>query len=170
MQEFNDIDRERENYEHENMPSFDQVTKKEATIPTIQSYLDFIIDSVGSGMTNPIEAYATIQTIEKMFKSCKAAIDLAAQEEAERYGEKTFEAYGYQVTKTDGKRSWDFKQCPEWIEAKEYLKNLEEDLKDAYKRKEKGQFLGSTVTGEIEDHLILPTLKYSKPSLTIKKK
>jgi hypothetical protein len=155
--------------EHDLTPSFDSLTKKENTIPAVQDYLNFIIDSVGSGLTSSIEAYATVQTLEKMFKATKQAIDLTAQEDADRYTEKTFEKYGYRVTKKDGSKNWDFKECKEWIKAKEHLKQVEEDLKEAYRMKDKGFVSVSTETGEVKEYENLPTLEYNKPSLSVKK-
>lgn len=123
-----------------------------------------IAEQVEQGEYNPLEAYAQLKREEAILKSCIARVIEAAVEEAEKYPEKKFEAYGYAFERREGRKMYDFKHIPAWIAAKGEVKAIEERAKAALAAREK-DLLTATNDGE-EAHL--PRVTFTKSSLSVK--
>jgi hypothetical protein len=97
-----------------------------------------IAEEVEKGDYNPLEAYAQLKREEAILKSCIARVIEAAVEEAEKYPEKKFEAYGYAFERREGRKMYDFKHIPAWIAAKGEIKAIEDRAKAALAASDKG--------------------------------
>lgn len=163
-----DIDRERAEYEHNemNVSSFDVQIMKETALPNIENALNFLVWSVVNGEQNALEVFAVVKTIEKLFTDAKKKIDEFALTESERYNQSTFEAFGQKFELRNGGTTFDYKGIKEWEEAKKNLSDIEEKYKQAFISYEKG-LLNVTLDGE---ELTLPKVSYRKSSLIVKNK
>ena len=123
-----------------------------------------IAEQVEKGEYNALEAYAQLKREEVILKSCIARVIDAAVEEAEKYPEKKFEAYGYAFERREGRKMYDFKHIPAWIAAKAVVKEIEDRAKAALAASEKN-LLTATTDGE-EAHL--PRVTFTKSSLSVK--
>ena len=128
--------------------------------------LTAVVESVEDGHTDAIDAYHHLTQLSKLAKECADQIRDQAITEAEKYGEKTFERQGLKVTVNSGRKSFDFKGCPSWIEVKDKLSERENRLKSNWEfaQKNPGAMAADADGVEIE----LPKVSYSKQSLTIK--
>jgi hypothetical protein len=123
-----------------------------------------IAEEVEKGEYNPLAAYAQLKRDEANLKSCIARVIEAAVEEAEKYPEKKFEAYGYAFERREGRKMYDFKHIPAWIAAKGEIKAIEDRAKAALAASIK-DLLTATTDGE-EVHL--PRVTFTKSSLSVK--
>lgn len=121
------------------------------------------VDAV-QGIESPFKALAIIKEYEKTVKEAKEAIEAVAQEEASKYP-KEFEKDGYQFTKREGSKRFDFKHIPEWQDAERSKKDIEGKYKSAWQNSQRNIGLVSE-DGEI---LELPKVTFTKDSLLIKK-
>ena len=114
--------------------------------------IETIKQDVEEGTINALEAYVMLKTIEKELKESLDIVKEHALEEAEKYGEKTFDAFGAEVGVKNGAGRWDFKKLDWW---KVY--QLEQDsAKEAYKMSQKGQKLITDDGEVIEPATYLP--------------
>ncbi len=88
-----------------------------------------LVERVDEGYMNPLPAYGQLTALEEAIKAAKERIKEPALDEAERYGQKTFAAYGceYQVKETGVK--YDYSQNAHWRELKETLDLAAAELK-----------------------------------------
>ena len=101
-----DIDREQEAHGYENaqpQPSFDLVVAKESILPTVQGFIDTLIQGVDSGEINALEVFATFKKLEKIFDASKRTIEDSAMLEAQKY-DKTFKISGINFTFSEGRK------------------------------------------------------------------
>lgn len=164
-----DIDREkaqRENFEASQgeVNSFHNYVMKQSTISTIKDQLDFVVEGVLSGAYDPLDAFALIKRLEKMFYNAKENISDLALKEAEEYPQNSFVKNGFTFTKKKGARTFKFDEIEEWVKAKENLKNIEEKYKQAYFSHQRG-LLNVTQDGE---ELTLPKVETGTDSLSVK--
>jgi hypothetical protein len=144
---------------------FDIQVMKESTIPTLQRYLDFIEWAVMEGNElDPLEAFATIKKMGKMFDKTKNVIESEAIAEAEKYNQKSFNRSGINFEFRDGAKNFDFSGIKEIEELEAKLKQAKEKYKLAYYNNEQG-IMSVSEDGEVLD---LPVLKFSKPALIVK--
>jgi len=169
MNEMYDIDREREEYEYNNVQeSQDQLEQiSKVGMPNVTSIINGIVSDVEVGRVNPLDAFAIFKKMESLFNEAKKQIDALAIEEAEHYGQSTFSHNGQKYEVRNGATRYNFKDIPEWIEANEKLKLIEEKYKTAYKNRQMNLSSLDETTGEL---LQLPTVTTSKSSLIVKNK
>ena len=169
MNEHLDIDREREEYEYNNVQqSQDRLeVVKSVGMPNVVSIIDGIVSDVEIGNINPLDAFAIFKKMEAMFNEAKKSIDSLAIDEAETFGESSFSHNGQKYEVRNGATRYSFKEIPEWIEANEKLKLIEEKYKTAYKNRQMNLSSLDETTGEL---LQLPTVTQSKSSLIVKNK
>lgn len=127
---------------------------------------DQLIQDVFDGNESPVKAWAILDQLEKMIKYGKTTIQNYALSEAEKYGAKSFEDFGFSFELRNGRRTYDFKHIQEWVEAEEQKKKIEDKYKQAFMNYEKG-LNAVTQDGEV---LELPVVKYTNDSLIIKNK
>jgi hypothetical protein len=146
---------------------FDIQVMKESTLPTIQNYLNFIEWAVMEGNElDPLEAFATVKKIGKMFESTQRIIENEAIAEAEKVGTKSFTKAGINFELREGAKNFDFKGIAEIDKMEQELKDLKEKYKRAYFAVQDG-LVALTNDGEL---LEIPTIKYNKSSLIVKSK
>jgi hypothetical protein len=146
---------------------FDIQVMKQSTLPTIQNYLNFIEWAVMEGNElDPLEAYATVKKIGKMFDSTQRIIESEAIAEAEKVGTKSFTKAGINFELREGAKNFDFKGIAEIDKMEQELKDLKEKYKRAYFAVQDG-LVALTNDGEL---LEIPTIKYNKSSLIVKNK
>lgn len=138
---------------------------REQTVNDIKSVIDSVIVGVDLGNVNPLDAFAVFKKMEKLFNEAKKTIDNYAIEEAEKYGNKSFEYNGQKFEVRDGAKRYSFKDIEEWKIANENLKNIEEKYKTAYKNNKIGLSALDEETGEV---LQVPTVTNNKSSLIVK--
>ena len=169
MNEHLDIDREREEYEYNNVQQSQDRLEivKSVGMPNVVSIIDGIVSDVEIGNINPLDAFAIFKKMEAMFNEAKKSIDSLAIDEAETFGESTFSHNGQKYEVRNGATRYSFKDIPEWVEANNNLKQIEEKYKTAYKNRQMNLSSLDETTGEL---LQLPTVTKSKSSLIVKNK
>jgi hypothetical protein len=144
---------------------FDIQVMKDTTLPTLQKYLDFIEWAVMEGNElDPLEAFATIKIMAKMFDKTKNIIESEAIAEAEKVGAKSFTKAGIKFELRDGAKNFDFSGIAEIERLEAQLKEAKEKYKMAYFNHLQGQ-MSVSEDGEV---LPIPTIKYNKSSLIVK--
>lgn len=96
-----------------------------------------LAEDVQNGNSNALEQYIVLKRLENDFKSVMAIVRDLAIDEADKYGEKTFEAFGAEITKKSDPGRWNYKEIPQWADKKEQLKDIEELAKQSYNQKVK---------------------------------
>ena len=150
--------------EHEIENTFEIQVMKENTLPTMKKYLDFITESVVNGQSDPLEMFAVVKKIEKMFSDAKSKIDEYALSEAEKQSAKSFTKSGINFELRNGGQRFDFKHIKEWVDKYKELKNIEE----RYKLALKNSVLNVMSVSEDGEVIELPRVTYSKNSLIVK--
>ena len=117
---------------------------------------------IQDGELNPLEAHAKAKAIMSALKSVIDATESLARDEADKYGGKSFEAFGAQVTLKDGAVTPSYEDDAVWVHLKEQVKAREELLKLAFKSKDVE--ITDTTTGEVVPK-VQP--KYAKSSISI---
>ncbi len=123
-----------------------------------------LVQNVIDGQEDPLKALIVLKNLEKEVKEGLKVISPAAQDEAEKY-EKTFQYHGHELTRTEGRRTFNFKKIPEWMKKSTELKEMEAMYKQAYASYEKG----ITPVSEDGEVIPLPEVTYSKSSISVKK-
>ena len=169
MNEHLDIDREREEYEYNNVQQSQDRLEivKSVGMPNVVSIIDGIVSDVEVGNINALDAFAIFKKMEAMFNDAKKSIDSLAIDEAETFGESTFSHNGQKYEVRNGATRYSFKGIQEWEEKNAELKAIEEKYKQAYKNFKIGLSALDEITGELID---LPTVTQSKSSLIVKNK
>ena len=103
-----------------------------AVVPTkneISEAATHFIEKVEEGYINPLLAYGQITAIEQMLKESKERIKESAIDEAERYGEKLFTAFGMDVQVKETGVKYDYSENQRWRELKEVADIATAELK-----------------------------------------
>lgn len=125
-----------------------------ATKAERETFVQMCVDEITSGHRNPLELEIMLKNLEETVNAIRKHPDLksAIQQEAEKYSEKTFKAFGCSITKTS-RTTYDFTQCndstynelkEQEVKAKEMLKERENLLKAI----KPGTTLANPETGE----------------------
>jgi len=121
------------------------------------------VQKVVDGELDALEVYAKMKQFNNHLQDCIKAVQEEAIREAERYGEKSFEHKGMSFEFREGRRTYDFKHIPEWVEEKNKLKEIEKRAKTAAHMN--GTFVDED--GAVVEPCII---KHSSPSLIVKNK
>lgn len=124
-----------------------------------------LVSNVEDGIESPLRGLGVLTEAINFLTQCRDQIKPIALIEAEKYGEKQFESDGYAIRVTAGRKVWDFKECPTWVEADAKKKDLEKELKLAYQLHEKNP--GKTVVDQ-DGVIELPKVTYTADSITAK--
>ena len=165
-----DIDREREEYEYNNVQQSQQSLEfvKNVGLPNVTSIINGIVSDVETGNINALDAYAIFKKMETLFNEAKKQIDNYAIDEAETFGESTFSHNGQKFEIRNGAERYSFKGLKDWEEKNEELKAIEDKYKSAYKSYTKMNL--SMIDQETGEIIELPTVTKSKSSLIVKNK
>lgn len=132
----------------------------------IYDILKKLRDDTTNEENDPLLAFAEVKQIEKIVKAAKDEIEPFAMNELDRIGEKTHIAHGFSFTKVNGRRIFDYKNCPSWTRVEQEKKAIESELKANFAYMERhGAISANSDTGEIGE---IPQLKPSKDSITVK--
>jgi exonuclease VII small subunit len=96
--------------------------------------INSIIEAVENGIVNPLDAFASFNKLEKLFKEAKTKIDALAIVEAEKYTSKTFKLGSVEFTRKDGAKRLNYSEDLLYSQIQEKLKAREELLKIAQKQ------------------------------------
>jgi hypothetical protein len=123
--------------------------------------INAIVEAVEAGVVNPLDAFASFNKLEKLFKEAKVKIDELARDEADKYTEKTFKLGAVEFTKKQGASKLNYSEDLFYTKLVEKVKEREELLKVA--RKQSNPFYDS-------EGVEVPkvSVSYNKDSLVVK--
>lgn len=84
-----------------------------------------ITDQVVNGDINALKAYIDLKVAEKELEYALAVVQPLAINEADKYTEKTFKAFGAVIEKRSAPGRWDYAQVNAWKQAKDRLAYIE---------------------------------------------
>jgi 2C-methyl-D-erythritol 2,4-cyclodiphosphate synthase len=96
--------------------------------------INAIVQAVEAGVVNPLDAFASFNKLEKLFKEAKVKIDELARDEAEKYTAKTFTFGNVEFTRKDGAKKLNYSEDLVYSNLQTQLKAREELLKVAQKQ------------------------------------
>ena len=121
--------------------------------------INAIVEAVEAGVVNPLDAFASFNKLEKLFKEAKVKIDELARDEADKYTEKTFKLGAVEFTKKQGASKLNYSEDLFYSKLQAKLKAREELLKVAQK---------STVYDDEGVEVPKVSISYNKDSLVVK--
>jgi hypothetical protein len=121
--------------------------------------INAIVQAVEAGVVNPLDAFASFNKLEKLFKEAKVKIDELARDEAEKYTAKTFTFGNVEFTRKDGAKKLNYSEDLLYSNLQAKLKAREELLKVAQK---------STFYDDEGVEVPKVSISYNKDSLTVK--
>jgi hypothetical protein len=133
----------------------------------IKNTLSKLVQDVIDGNESSLTTYAEMNMLKKHIEKCMEEIKEEAQKEADSFNEKTFVFKGFEFTKTEGKRMYDFKNVQKWVETKSKLSEIEELAKQSANNYAKLKTMLVTEDGEVVEPCVIT---YSKPSISVKLK
>jgi hypothetical protein len=121
--------------------------------------INAIVEAVENGVVNPLDAFASFNKLEKLFKEAKVKIDELARDEAEKYTAKTFTFGNVEFTRKDGAKKLNYSEDLLYSNLQAQLKAREELLKVAQK---------STIYDDGGVEVPKVSISYNKDSLMVK--
>jgi hypothetical protein len=121
--------------------------------------INAIVEAVEAGVVNPLDAFASFNKLEKLFKEAKVKIDELARDEADKYTEKTFKLGAVEFTKKQGASKLNYSEDLFYSNLQAKLKAREELLKVAQK---------STIYDDEGVEVPKVSISYNKDSLVVK--
>jgi hypothetical protein len=121
--------------------------------------INAIVQAVENGVVNPLDAFASFNKLEKLFKEAKVKIDELARDEAEKYTAKTFTFGNVEFTRKDGAKKLNYSEDLLYSNLQAKLKAREELLKVAQK---------STIYDDEGVEVPKVSISYNKDSLMVK--
>jgi hypothetical protein len=125
-----------------------------------------LVQQVLDGYESPLQALAILKEEKEHVEKCIKEIEDVALDEAQKQGAKSFQYKNWSFELRNGRRIFDFKHIPEWVERQQSLKEVEERAKHAFMAKTQSNVIAVTADGEVID---LPKVSYTKDVLVIKK-
>lgn len=157
---------------YENLPS--TAIGYARMLPTTQTQIDVfsdqVIESVRQGETNPLEVLVILKAFEKATERILKEVRENYVREADKYPEKSFEAFGAKLDKAEVGTSYDYSVCNDPIYKRLFQVNFEANGQ----LKERETFLRALKqpmtmidesTGEVVT--VIPPLKKSTTSLKV---
>ena len=121
--------------------------------------INAIVEAVEAGVVNPLDAFASFNKLEKLFKEAKVKIDELARDEAEKYTAKTFTFGNVEFTRKDGAKKLNYSEDLLYSNLQAQLKAREELLKVSQK---------STIYDDEGVEVPKVSISYNKDSLMVK--
>jgi hypothetical protein len=121
--------------------------------------INAIVQAVENGVVNPLDAFASFNKLEKLFKEAKVKIDELARDEAEKYTAKTFTFGNVEFTRKDGAKKLNYSEDLLYSNLQAQLKAREELLKVAQK---------STIYDDEGVEVPKVSISHNKDSLSVK--
>jgi hypothetical protein len=126
----------------------------------IERFSNSIVHSVLDGDLDPFAVHIRAKAVIKALEAIITQTEELAREQASRYGEKSFTAYGAKIELRDGYDSPDFSKDEVAVGLTEQLKARQDLLKQAFKLRDKAAIVDPQ-TGEIVPVMPLKTTKSS---------
>lgn len=137
----------------------DYETAQPNVIEKTTSGINAILTGVENGVINALDAFASFNKLEKLFKEAKVKIDELARDEADKYVEKTFTLGAVEFTKKQGAGKLNYSEDLVHASLQAKLKAREELLKVAQKQTmlfdEEGVEVPKVSISYIKDSLIV---------------
>jgi hypothetical protein len=146
-----DIDQQAKQHDYE--------TAQPNVIEKTTQGINAIVEAVEAGVVNPLDAFASFNKLEKLFKEAKVKIDELARDEADKYTEKTFKLGAVEFTKKQGASKLNYSEDLFYNNLQAKLKAREELLKVAQK---------STIYDDEGVEVPKVSVSYNKDSLVVK--
>jgi hypothetical protein len=121
--------------------------------------INAIVQAVENGVVNPLDAFASFNKLEKLFKEAKVKIDELARDEAEKYTAKTFTFGNVEFTRKEGAKKLNYSEDLLYSNLQVQLKAREELLKVAQK---------STIYDDEGVEVPKVSISHNKDSLSVK--
>jgi 2C-methyl-D-erythritol 2,4-cyclodiphosphate synthase len=137
---------------------YETAQPKNVILKTTQG-INAIVEAVEAGVVNPLDAFASFNKLEKLFKEAKVKIDELARDEADKYTEKTFTFGNVEFTRKDGAKKLNYSEDLLYSNLQAKLKAREELLKVAQK---------STIYDDEGVEVPKVSISYNKDSLMVK--
>lgn len=102
----------------------------------IKEQLSAAVQAVHDGTVSALEVWALFKDVTDHLTKCKAEIETAVLQEAEKCKGQIH--FGYQIEVRPSAGRWSFDAIPEWVAQKEQLAKIEEAAKASFKAYEKG--------------------------------
>lgn len=93
------------------------------TIKTLETSVEELVKGVDLGLINPLDVFASFDKMAKILTEGKKKVDISALEEAQKYGDKSFDYRGVKFTLRNGSKLLQY-------EEDEVVKELEGKLKE----------------------------------------
>lgn len=129
----------------------------------IERFSNSIVHSVLDGDLDPFAVHIRAKAVIKALEAIITQTEELAREQASRYGEKSFTAYGAKIELREGYDSPDFSKDEVAVQLTEQLKARQDLLKQAFKLRDKAAIVDPQ-TGEIVP--VMPP-KTTKSSISI---
>ena len=130
----------------------------------LERQIEQLKEQIETGQTDPLQVYLQLKQKQDFYKQLLDSIDEYVQKVIQTYATaKEIEMFGIKFKVNVGRKTFDFKHIPSWNTKKIELEGIEKLLKANYESYEKG--LLPDVSKQD-----LPTVSYSKRSITISKK
>lgn len=113
------------------------------------------LQAAEDGEIDALLAYIELKRIFNVLEASIKQIQPLALAEANKYGEKSFKAFGASITLKSNPGQWKYEGCDDVLLAAENLKKLQENSKNAYKLAIKGQVVVD------DDSVIIPAAQYT---------
>ena len=123
-----------------------------------------LVEDTENGVESPFKAMAILNELAEEIKQCQKQIKPIVVLEAEKY-DKTFEKDGFKMERRNGRRTFNYKTIPDWVQKEKEKKEIEDTAKEMYSLYEKGKLVVDPDTGEMPP---LPECKYSEDVVVIK--
>jgi hypothetical protein len=94
-----------------------------------------MVDGVEEGQLNPLEVYVSLKKLEDALSAAMKQIKDSALDEAQKHSAKEFVFAGAKIQVKNAAGKWDYANVSAWNHAKEQIKSIEEQAKQAYKMK-----------------------------------
>ena len=135
----------------------------------INTFSSNIINAISSGEMSGLQFKMKQKMWESIFDACKIAVDKAAREEAETYGEKKFKTFGGEVTLIEAGTKYDYSQCndEEYTILIARLEALKAKIKDRETLLKSIKGSMNIVTEDGEGATIYPPIKTSTSTIKI---
>ena len=111
---------EKEKYE---MEEYKLNEASKTTIKTLEESVNKLVEGVDLGLINPLDVFASFDKMAKILTKGKTQVDISALEEAEKYGNKSFDYRGVKFTFRNGSKALQYKED-------DVVQSLEEKLKE----------------------------------------
>ena len=140
-------------------------------------FIDKIEENLNAGWLNPLDVAIAINKIKKQLERLNNSTSELVFEEAQKFGT-SFEYKGFNISSSQGRRSFDYSGCEGIVDLEKQVKGGKEFLKKCKIAADAGGYsevevLKDGTTREVfpdenGELIALPTIKYGKSFITIK--